>query len=192
MKVGDRVKLIRPSIYDDEKGLNLGALGRIAFIEEDKVFPLVIKFDNGVSQPMAEDQLEVVKETAGTENTILTHFYLNDQKSVFVDCDDTLILWDVSAYVFAPKVSIEYAGHKSELAIHQKNVNLVRKMAKLGHPIVVWSATGADWAKKVAEAVGLDDIVVGYLTKPKYIIDDLDAANWTTRIWRHPLTGESE
>lgn len=112
---------------------------------------------------------------------------IKNHKVITCDCDDTLILWDKSEYVSQPKVVISYAGYNSEVVIHQKNRNLLIKLAKLGYSIVVWSATGYDWAIEVVKALQLEDYVTLCLTKPSYYLDDKEATTWIgERLWREP------
>jgi len=117
---------------------------------------------------------------------------LASHKVVAVDCDDTLVMWDRSKYPDLPRVMVDLCG-PTELVVNQKNVNLVRKLSKLGYSIVVWSQTGYDWAVTVGKAVGLDDCVSLYMTKPRYHVDDMPASVWIgDRLWRDPVTGSNE
>ena len=115
----------------------------------------------------------------------------DNERLLYVDCDDTLVLWDLSSYPDKPRLELDCWG-PVELVKHDKNINLVRKFAKLGYGIVVWSQTGAEWAQRVSEAVGISDIVTLYLTKPRYYLDDLPCQAWMgERLYRDPRTGES-
>lgn len=117
---------------------------------------------------------------------------LASHKIITVDTDDTLVLWDASKYPTLTPVDVTFAGVTSHLCIHQKNINLIRKLAKLGYEIVIWSQTGYDWAQAVSKAIGIDDIVSLYMTKPRYHVDDLPSTAWMgERIYRDPITGDS-
>ena len=118
---------------------------------------------------------------------------VDNERLLYVDCDDTLVLWDLSSYPEAefPRIELNCWGPVM-LAKHEKNINLVKKFAKLGYGIIVWSQTGAEWAETVARAVGIDDIATLYLTKPRYHLDDLPANAWMgERLYRDAKTGES-
>lgn len=118
---------------------------------------------------------------------------LQSHKVVMVDCDDTLIMWQTSEYPELLLVDIPYGPYEPTVGINQKNVNLVKKLAKLGYTIICWSQSGFDWAQAVSRAVGLQEYVSLYLTKPRYYVDDLKSDAWIgERIWRHPITGESD
>lgn len=116
---------------------------------------------------------------------------LKSHKVITVDCDDTLVMWDLSKYPELERIELDCYGPVM-LALNQKNINLVRKLSKLGYEIIVWSQTGYDWAQAVGKATGLDDIVSLYMTKPRYYVDDLESKIWIgDRLWRDPVTGNS-
>lgn len=111
---------------------------------------------------------------------------------MYVDCDDTLVMWNISSYPTLPHIELDCYG-PVVLAPNQKNINLVKKFKKLGYSIIVWSATGADWAEAVSKALDLDGIVSLYLTKPSYYLDDLPSNQFMgQRLWRDPITGETK
>lgn len=117
---------------------------------------------------------------------------LKSHKVVTVDCDDTLVMWNISEYPTLPRIELDLCG-PAILAVNQKNVNLVTKLAKLGYTIIVWSQTGWDWAETVCTKLGIDPIVSLYLTKPRYYVDDLESHVWMgERLWRDPVTGEND
>jgi len=97
-------------------------------------------------------------------------------KPVVVDVDDTLILWDLSELPEGVKlIEVDFSGYISKLGIHQKNVNLVKKFAKLGYTVIVWSKTGGDWAQAIVKALKLEQYVSYVGDKPLFYIDDMDA-----------------
>lgn len=113
------------------------------------------------------------------------------KKPAIFDVDDTLILWDKSAYPNAPTVTVSFGKHKDTvLAVHEKNVNLLKKFSRLGYQIMVFSQTGADWAKCIIDALGIEQFVDYYGTKPMFYIDDKGADSWMQRVWRDPVTGK--
>jgi len=115
---------------------------------------------------------------------------VKNDKLLYVDCDDSLILWNLSKYPKFPKVTINTVKGPCILAVHKKNINLLIKFAKLGYGIVLWSGSGYRWAEKVAKAVGIDQYVDIYLCKPQYYLDDFPCQYWMgTRIYRDPVTG---
>ena len=108
-------------------------------------------------------------------------------KPFFSDVDDTLILWDLSKYPDGERVTVEFAGYKTELVRHQKNINLLEKFARLGYTVIVYSRTGADWARAIVEALELQDFVHVYMDKPMFMMDDQEVSEWCApAIWRDP------
>lgn len=115
---------------------------------------------------------------------------IDNDRIVMVDVDDTLCIWDISEYPHLPRITIDCHGRTSVVSVNQKNVNLVKKLQKLGYQIIVWSQSGNLWAQTVANAVGLDNCI--YMSKPRYYVDDLPSNVWIgERLWRNPTTGES-
>lgn len=118
---------------------------------------------------------------------------LNSDRVVTVDCDDSLILWNISDYPDLPHILVNGPRGQVTLALHTKNINLVKKLYKLGYEIVIWSASGADWAETIGRAVGLDEAASLYMSKPRYYVDDLPSTAFMgERIWRDPVTGKSD
>lgn len=114
-------------------------------------------------------------------------------KLLYVDTDDTIALWDGSTYDNnLPLIEVETETGITNLYTHVKNIKLIEKFYKLGYGIIVWSQSGAPWARAVSKTVGIDDMVTSYLTKPQYIMDDLPNSAWMPKpIYRDPLTGEN-
>lgn len=116
---------------------------------------------------------------------------LQGDRVVMVDCDDTLVMWDLSKYPSLPRVDVECYG-PVQVIINEKNVHLIQKLKKMGYRIVVWSQTGAAWADTVVRACGLSDCVDITMSKPRFYIDDLPSHEWMgERVWRDPETGQS-
>lgn len=119
---------------------------------------------------------------------------IQSDKIVFIDCDDTLIMWERSEYdgKLEP-VTIKINDYESVVYKNQKNINLAIKLKKMGYTLIVWSATGYEWANAVAKAVGLEEYVTACMSKPRYYIDDLESELWIgRRLWRDPLTGKEQ
>jgi hypothetical protein len=117
---------------------------------------------------------------------------IEGDRTLFVDCDDTLVMWDLSRYPNLPRIEMDCYG-PVVLVPNQKNVNLVRKFSLLGYTIIIWSQTGADWAEAVAKAVGLDEHAAAFMAKPRYHLDDLPSAAWCgERLWRAPDSTEPD
>lgn len=55
------------------------------------------------------------------------------------------------------------------------NHNLIEEIhlsVSRGHVVIVWSQGGADWAKRVVQALGLEELVDFCLAKPSWFADD--------------------
>lgn len=128
---------------------------------------------------------------------MITGKRIENEKLVYCDVDDTLIMWDYSKHKEELKdsdaVTITFYDHDSYVYKNQKNINLLIKLAKMNYGIVLWSQTGAEYAEVVARKLGIDEFVTLYMTKPRYHIDDLPSSAWMgTRLWRDPVTGSEE
>lgn len=88
---------------------------------------------------------------------------LESDRVVFVDVDNTLILW---------------FNDTSSFSINYKLVEKLKQFHVRGQKIVVWSAGGWAWAKKAVDICELHDIVDLVLGKPSWIVDDLPASEF--------------
>jgi hypothetical protein len=99
-------------------------------------------------------------------------------KTCYVDCDQTLVMDNLSEYKPEEIFEIQYTNGPVRVVANRKNINLLTLFYKLGYTIIIWSKTGSDWATLVGEALGVDDMVSAYLSKPLFYIDDKDASEW--------------
>ena len=74
---------------------------------------------------------------------------------IYVDVDDTLIRTVGTKQIPMP-ASAEY----------------VRRMHAAGHALYCWSRGGGDYARGVAESLGIVDCFVAFLPKPDIVLDD--------------------
>jgi hypothetical protein len=102
----------------------------------------------------------------------------------YYDVDDTLIIYSPKSQQEQtfPKQHFEFEilGEKYDFYAHVHTLHLkyLRRKAKSGMPIVVWSASGALWAEKIVEALGLTEFVDIVMGKPLNVIDDMDPVHW--------------
>jgi len=89
------------------------------------------------------------------------------------DVDDTLVMWEIPNGFEEDLVTIQCRDYIELLAPNKYNINHLKKLAKRGHAIVVWSAGGSDWAEAVVKALELEDFVEVVMSKPHYLIDDM-------------------
>jgi hypothetical protein len=118
---------------------------------------------------------------------------IDSDRTVMVDCDDTLCLWNLSDFDAGDRVTIDYVNGPAEVVPHRKNINNLIKFWKLGYTVIVWSGSGYKWATAVTTALGLDDYVHTVMSKPMYYFDDKPCASWMgPRVYRNPHTGQAE
>lgn len=119
---------------------------------------------------------------------------LDYDKVVYVDVDDTLILWEAEKYKHHEDeiIWIEDDTRKFPFLPHKRNIEFVRKLKLQGYGVVVWSAAGKDWAEKVVTVLGLVDLPNMIMSKPELCIDDILEPNRIIKsiVWLHPETGE--
>jgi len=54
--------------------------------------------------------------------------------------------------------------------------------------LYLWSAGGADYARKSAQELGISDCFVAFLPKPNLIIDDQAVADWRYCKHEYPMS----
>lgn len=107
--------------------------------------------------------------------------YLKTQHMVYIDVDDTLVMWNKNeSFPRDTEGVVEFSDPYREgislyLKPHRKHLELMHTWKKRGYGIVVWSAGGAPWAKEVVETLKLEHLVDVILTKPEKYVDDLQA-----------------
>lgn len=112
---------------------------------------------------------------------------LKSDRIVWVDVDDTLIGWDLSAYKDHKPITINHVNGPVLVVPNQKNINTIIKFYKLGYTIVVHSGSGHGWAKKVVDSLRLKPYVSLIMSKPLYYFDDKPVETWAGyRVWRDP------
>lgn len=103
---------------------------------------------------------------------------IENEKVIFCDVDDTLVMWnhpnsDNAIYVTDPN-----DGMECRVVPHKFHIDLLKKHAGRGYNIVVWSQGGYAWAAAVVKELGLDNYVDFVMTKPIKYIDDLACKEW--------------
>lgn len=108
------------------------------------------------------------------------------------DVDDTLIIWDISAHPETERITVKMEFREAALVVpHVKNVNLLKKLAKIGWYVRVHSGSGVDWAWEVVKALQLQDYVDEVCSKPLGRTDDRPHGDgYAYNAYRHPITGE--
>ena len=94
---------------------------------------------------------------------------------VYVDVDDTLV-----RTVGTKRIPITGA------------VDHVRSLHADGARLYCWSSGGGDYARSVADELGIAACFVAFLPKPHVLLDDQPVADWRSLLTVHPAQCESE
>ena len=101
-------------------------------------------------------------------------FKIPDGPTAFFDCDDTLVLWNVpEGTPSTDLVETSFRGLTDLVLPNHHNIDLLKKFAKRGITIVVWSAGGSGWASEVVRVLELEKYVTAITPKPHYFVDDI-------------------
>ncbi len=100
-------------------------------------------------------------------------FVLKSDKTLFVDVDDTLVMWSATGYT-----------------PHKKHIEYLKKFHMRGQKIVVWSAGGWEWAERVVRELGLENVVSAVMCKPAWFVDDMPATEFLPEANRRYLKDE--
>lgn len=93
---------------------------------------------------------------------------------VFVDVDDTLVRSAGSKRIPIASVAERVAALK-----------------QAGATLYCWSTGGADYAREVAQELGLEHCFVAFLPKPTIMLDDQAPAEWRLCRHVHPFNVDS-
>lgn len=111
-------------------------------------------------------------------------------RSIFCDVDDTLIQWNSSKYFDKTKaINLQFMNYEVEVSPNDSNIEAVKTFYERGYEIVVWSATGKEWAEIVTKAIGLENHIDYCLSKPDFYIDNLNVEKFMLpmqRLWYKP------
>lgn len=97
------------------------------------------------------------------------------------DIDDTLLYWDhdKSSINFGIpsdcEIELTVQGRKVRKHIIKEHVNELKRQKESGAFIVVWSASGYEWAEATVKALDIEEYVDLIMSKPLRIYDDKDA-----------------
>lgn len=97
---------------------------------------------------------------------------IENELIVACDIDDTLVMWDSPTVPSFGKVEIQFAGKSVYLTPHQYHIDLIKMYKERGYFVIAWSANGKSHAKKVIEALNLDEYVDLAMTKLTKHMDD--------------------
>lgn len=100
-------------------------------------------------------------------------------KTVYFDCDDTLLEWQSCNKDDQRAIKM---SNENNFTFYKKtidaNIEALKEHANAGHIVVVWSKGGVAWAANIVKTLGLEDYVDVVLSKPDWYYDDMDAQYW--------------
>ena len=103
------------------------------------------------------------------------------------DTDDTLICWNLSDFHPSKHRTLLGARGWVRLVPHEKNINLLVKLSKIGWYIRVQSGSGVEWAWSMLEQLGLEDYVDEVEAKPLGNTDDMGPGDGLAyKVFREP------
>lgn len=100
------------------------------------------------------------------------------------DVDDTLIYWDYKKSTIKmgipndSEITISLNGLKIKKHKIIEHVEELKRQKESGACIVVWSASGYEWAQAVVEALCISNYVDLIMSKPLRIYDDKNPQDW--------------
>lgn len=95
---------------------------------------------------------------------------LKCDKTLFVDVDQTLVIWDGPTYT-----------------PYQPHIDYIKASYVRGHKVVVWSAGGWKWAQRIVKELELEPYISLIMAKPAWYIDDLMPNEFmplSSRVWK--------
>lgn len=110
----------------------------------------------------------------------MSYFKMSNKKTVYVDVDDTLIMWNVDLNDPQSKVLSLERGNLV-IKLHKRHIDLVKNLYAIGWNVVIWSQGGSDHAEAVIKQIGLENHVDAILPKPEAYIDDKPFENQSIR-----------
>lgn len=103
---------------------------------------------------------------------------VKNENTVFVDVDDTILMWDEPKVPGPHKIKFQFADGHVYLTPHDYHRDLIKMYRLRGYCVVVWSANGYDHAARAVGALGLEADVDFVMCKPsKHLDDNTDAAS---------------
>lgn len=133
-------------------------------------FPL----ETGSPGPYSSTRVELLPQPAKPGATRVPAVIASESVFMF-DVDKTLLMYEHSGTTAAVEVFDPYEERNIRLYPNKSNIKLLKRRAKRGATIVVWSADGYRWAEQAVKALGLESYVDFIMSKPQAYIDDLQA-----------------
>ena len=112
---------------------------------------------------------------------------VNQETVVPFDCDKTLI--DYSTEGAHPNQLIKIGlipGEEIIVARIEEHIQMMKNMYAAKMFVIVWSASGWEWAAHIVKKLGLTKYVSLVMSKPKFYVDDIPAESFMKRLYNYP------
>jgi hypothetical protein len=131
-------------------------------------------------------QLDIMEQEANKQHKLdsLNLEIINNDRIVCFDVDNTLVIHDFSSTYTADEIIIiEHNGKDNAVVAYEPHVAALKKHKAAGDFVIVWSQSGAEWAKKVVQSLELENDVNMILIKPYQCYDDSPAGVWMKNVF---------
>lgn len=114
---------------------------------------------------------------------------IENERTVFIDVDDTLVMHKSSCQTTGLLVVDPATGNQVEVYKNAPMIKCLLEERHRGAFIVVWSMGGYEWARNVLQALGIDGKVDLVMSKPFAYFDDKPVEQWLKyRVYIEPDT----
>lgn len=96
-----------------------------------------------------------------------------NELSVVIDIDDTLLMWGKEKNEQAIPITCPYTKETLRLVPHKRHIELLKQYKGRGYYVTVWSAGGWEWALTAVKTLNLSNFVDEVRSKPLKYVDDL-------------------
>jgi hydroxymethylpyrimidine pyrophosphatase-like HAD family hydrolase len=97
---------------------------------------------------------------------------IENENTIGIDIDNTLLLWDNPTVDGLGKVAFPYAGQTIYLTPHNYHIAVVKSHIERGYYVILWSGNGYEHARRAARVLGLDKYDIQVMSKLCKHMDD--------------------
>lgn len=104
---------------------------------------------------------------------------IDNENIVAFDIDDTIVLWDrLNPDAFIGEIPVK---------MHREHINEIKKFNARGQFVIVWSAGGVHWARRVIQQLELTKYVDLCMKKPSWAFDDKSVGDLSALCYKESL-----
>lgn len=113
--------------------------------------------------------------------------FIEKETVVPIDVDMTLIDYNTEGKDKRDLIQVGLVPGK-EIWIYpiKEHIDQIKNFRAGNFYIIIWSGSGAAWAKHIIDKLGLTDYVDMIIRKPSWYVDDTPAEEWMKRLYRYP------